>query len=153
MRPATGWVAHALALWAWHVPALFRAALERPLLHEIQHFTFLVTALLFWSGLLLARDAFQRGAVVLYLFTTTVHTSVLGALITLANRPLYTPDLRPASVLDPMRDQQLGGLIMWVPGSIIYVVAGLILLVRWVRASDTCVARNPDQEQAASQAL
>jgi len=136
MHPATGWSAHALALWGWHVPLLFRAALQNPALHDLQHLSFVLTALLFWSGLFLSRQALHRGAAVLYLFSTTVHTSVLGALITLVDRPMYVPDAHvlPAGAL---QDQQLGGLIMWVPGSMVYVAAGLWLFLRWVRAADS----------------
>jgi putative membrane protein len=135
MHPATGWTAHALALWVWHVPVLFHAALEDRLLHDLQHLTFTLTALLFWSGLLLARSARRLGAAVLYLFTTTVHTGVLGALITFATRPWYVPD-STFELPDALQDQQLGGLIMWVPGSMVYVGAGLVLLLQWVRRSE-----------------
>lgn len=125
---AVGWLLHAAALWIWHAPPLFRAALRDPLLHELQHATFLATALLFWSALMTARGAGRKGAAALYLFTMTIHTGALGALITFATAPWYTPA--------PLADQQLGGLIMWVPGSIVYVVIGLLLLLRWVRESD-----------------
>jgi putative membrane protein len=149
MHPATGWAAHAVALWAWHVPVVFRAALENQALHDLQHFTFVLTALLFWSGLMLQRaPGAGRGLGVLYLFTTTVHTGVLGALITFATEPLYTPDILMASVPDALRDQQLGGLTMWVPGSMVYVAAGLVLFLRWVRASDRTVWGKPDHSPA-----
>jgi putative membrane protein len=140
MHPATGWLSHALALWAWHIPILFRAALRNPVLHDLQHLSFVLTALLFWSGLFLTQSAARRGAAVLYLFTTTVHTGVLGALITLAGQPLYAPGLRAASLPGALQDQQLGGLIMWVPGSMIYVGAGLILFLQWIRLADKRVS-------------
>jgi len=133
---AVGWLLHASALWIWHAPPLFRAALRDPALHELQHATFLATALLFWSALMTARGAGRKGAAALYLFTTTIHTGALGALITFATAPWYTPTLRSGEALAPLADQQLGGLIMWVPGSIVYVVIGLLLLLRWVRDSD-----------------
>ena len=71
----------------------------------------------------------------LYLFTTTVHTGVLGALLTFTRRPLYASmeqGLTPWLGLSALEDQQLGGLIMWVPGALVYVGAGLWLLSRWV---------------------
>ncbi len=134
-HPLTAWLLHAAVLWIWHAPSLFRAALEDPVLHEWQHASFLLSALLFWSALFLAKSAAHRGAAVLYLFTTTVHTGVLGALITLASRPWYAPDVRQLATLDPLLDQQLGGLIMWIPGSMVYVVCGVLLLVQWVRGA------------------
>jgi putative membrane protein len=146
MHPASGWTAHALALWIWHIPLLFQAALQSRWLHDLQHLTFVLTALLFWSGLFLARGAAHRGAAVLYLFTTTVHTGVLGALITFADVPWYSPALRPAALPDAMQDQQLGGLIMWVPGSMVYVAAGLYLLLQWIRDTEPGLAQRPANE-------
>ena len=145
--PLGGWLLHALALWGWHVPAAFRAALATPWLHELQHVTFLTTALAFWWSLMMTRAAVQRGAAVLYLFTTTVHTSVLGALITFATRPLYSPDLRATGAWDALTDQQLGGLLMWVPGSAVYVGIGVLLLLQWVRRSE---AGDPERRAAAA---
>jgi cytochrome c oxidase assembly factor CtaG len=120
------WVLHLLALWVWHVPYFFNAALSNRVTHDLQHVTFLATALLFWSALFEARRSTQRGAAIVYLFTTTIHTGVLGALITLASRPWY--------LSSSLEDQQLGGLIMWVPGSIVYVGAALFLFARWIES-------------------
>ena len=79
-RPITAWALHALALWAWHAPRVFEAALINRGIHDFQHASFLATALLFWSALLHAPARGSQGVAVLYLFTTTIHTSVLGAL-------------------------------------------------------------------------
>jgi putative membrane protein len=131
------WLLHALALWVWHVPRFFDAALSSRPIHDLQHFTFLATALLFWSALFEARNATRRGAGIVYLFTTTIHTGILGALITLASRPWYAEYLQPARgwQLSALEDQQLGGLIMWVPGSAVYVAAALVLFARWINES------------------
>jgi putative membrane protein len=131
--PLAAWLLHAAALWVWHAPRLFNAAVEDPALHDWQHASFLVTALIFWHALL--RHGARVSAVV-YLFTTTVHTGVLGALLTFAPRPLYTaldPGLSAFGALTPLEDQQLGGLIMWVPGALVYVGVALALLARWLR--------------------
>jgi putative membrane protein len=147
-RPASGWIAHAVALWGWHAPPLFRMALENRVVHDLQHLSFIATALMFWTGLFLVRTAAQRGAAVFYLFTTTAHTGVLGAMITLADRPLYSPDFRDVSLPDALQDQQLGGLIMWVPGSMVYVAAGLVMFLQWVRASDAAAHFAPAKSPA-----
>jgi putative membrane protein len=133
----TAWVLHALALWVWHVPQFFAAVLRSSWIHDLQHFSFLATALLFWSALLHENRQQRRGAAILYLFTTTVHTGVLGALITLAAHPWYSPYLQtsPRWGLTPLEDQQLGGLIMWVPGSLVYIGAALVLLARYLGES------------------
>jgi len=72
------------------------------------------------------------GAAVLYLFTTSVHSGVLGALITLAGSVWYPSyvGLTSSWGLTPLEDQQLGGLIMWIPAGLVYVIAGLALFAR-----------------------
>jgi putative membrane protein len=130
--PLGAWILHAAALWLWHVPAIFNAAVVNSTVHEWQHATFLVTALIFWHALL--RHGTQ-GVAIVYLFTTTIHTGVLGALLTLARHPLYATldaGLYDLSGLTPLEDQQLGGLIMWVPGALVYVGVALFLLSRWL---------------------
>ena len=139
LTPIVAWLLHALALWIWHVPRFFDAVLRNAGLHELQHLSFLAAALVFWAAMIEARRQEQRGAAILYLFTTTVHTSVLGALITFAMRPWYSAYLQTPGYwgLSALEDQQLGGLIMWVPGSLVYVGIALALLVRWIRSSDS----------------
>jgi cytochrome c oxidase assembly factor CtaG len=137
--PLSAWLLHAAALWLWHAPALFNAAVTNATVHDWQHATFLVTALIFWHALLHKSARARHGMALLYLFTTTIHTGVLGALLTFAARPLYSTldaGLREASALSALEDQQLGGLIMWVPGSMVYVAAALWLAARWLRVLD-----------------
>jgi putative membrane protein len=149
-HPAVGWAGHAIALWVWHVPVLFRAALQSQPLHDLQHLTFVATALMFWSGLFLASSMRHLGTAVLYLFTTTLHTGVLGALITLSTQPWYAPDIRAAALPDALLDQQLGGLIMWVPGSMVYVGAGLVLFLQWIRFADASGSQAAKAEVSAA---
>ncbi|MFC4278032.1 cytochrome c oxidase assembly protein [Achromobacter aloeverae] len=133
--PLGAWILHATALWAWHVPTLFQAALEHPAIHVLQHFSFLATALLFWWTAFPQPSAGNRtGHAMLGLFTTMVHTAALGALLTLAPGVWYPDYIEPTSALglDPVQDQQLGGLIMWVPGGLAYLAAGLAVASRWL---------------------
>jgi putative membrane protein len=136
--PLIAWLLHAAALWIWHIPRLFNAALADGALHDVQHVTFLGTALIFWHALLRHGAHPARGAAILYLFTTTIHTGVLGALLTFARSPMYAPfdhGLRVFGTLTPLEDQQLGGLIMWVPGALVYIGVALSLLARWLGES------------------
>ena len=130
--PLGAWALHALALWLWHVPRLFEAALDDETMHAWQHASFLGTALLFWWAVI-GRDARVRsGAALAYLFTTMLHTSALGALLTLAPAPWY-PHYATTTApfgFDALADQQLGGLVMWVPGSAAYVIAALVIVAR-----------------------
>jgi putative membrane protein len=137
-HPLTGWTAHAVTLWAWHAPLLFNAVLTNRFVHDVQHFTFLAAALMFWSALLETRGRDQQGAAILYLFTTVVHSGVLGALITFASHPWYPHYLATAPNwgLRALEDQQLGGLIMWIPGSLVYIGFALLLIARWIASSE-----------------
>jgi cytochrome c oxidase assembly factor CtaG len=101
----------------------------------MQHASFLITALIFWWAVF--GDGARRqtdGQALLSLFTTMVHTSALGALISLSPALWYPYYVEPCSALgiDPLHDQQLGGLIMWVPGATAYLLGGLFIAARWL---------------------
>ncbi len=141
--PLCAWLLHALALWLWHMPALFEAALESEAVHTLQHICFLGTALVFWWSVLGGTSRRDRGIALLSIFTTMVHTGALGALFTLSTRvwyPIYV-DTTPAWGRTPVEDQQLGGIIMWVPTAAIYIVTGLVLAHRWLSAAGVAPAR------------
>jgi putative membrane protein len=122
----------ALALWAWHLPAWFRAALAHPGVHILQHATFLAVALCFWWSVLRPgprRNVAVRG--IATLFFTTLTTGALGALLTFAGTPWYAgPDTEPPFGLTLLEDQQVGGLIMWIPGGTVYLAFALWLAAR-----------------------
>src|SRR5215203_1583168 len=134
--PSIAWALHAAAIWVWHAPALYQATLSSETLHTLQHVSFLGSALLFWWALLHGRAGrLARPASVIYLFTTAVHTSLLGALLTFSTRlwyPLYDSG-PPAWGLTPLEDQQLAGLVMWVPAGLSYLIASLALAATWLR--------------------
>lgn len=130
-KPLAAWVIHAIVLWGWHAPLLFQASLRNNTIHELQHASFLLSALLFWWALLRGRT---RLTAVLYLLTTMIHTGVLGALLTFAPEPWYPAYLTTTAAwgFSPLEDQQLGGLIMWVPAGFVLMLAGLLLLGTWL---------------------
>jgi putative membrane protein len=154
------WALHAAALWAWHTPLLYDAAVANPAVHAAEHVAFFGTALLFWWAVLGPRGAgrIDPGAGVLYVFTMALQGSVLAALLTFAPQSWYSahgagaviwrlahPEgagaeglfvcgpVEPAS-LDAalLEDQQLAGLLMWVPAGMVYTLAALWLLARWL---------------------
>jgi cytochrome c oxidase assembly factor CtaG len=142
--PPTAWLIHGLALWIWHIPFLFQATLDNDFVHSLQHISFLFSALLFWWALMHGRARMKGyGLAVLYVFTTAMHTGALGALITFAGKILY-PEYVGATMawhLTPLEDQQLGGLIMWIPAGLVYVGAGLALFAAWMRESEARVKK------------
>jgi putative membrane protein len=132
--PLGAWLLHALAVWLWHVPALFDAALRNDLVHAAQHLSFLLTALLFWWSLFGSVPRQEQAAALLSLVTTMMHTGALGALLTLARKPWYSSYLGSTMPfgMDALDDQRLGGLIMWVPPVAVYIPLGLLLASRWL---------------------
>ena len=137
--PLVAWMLHALALWVWHAPVLFDATLSSDFMHALQHISFFGTGLLFWWALVYGHQGkLGYGGALLYVFTTAVHTSVLGALLTFSNRAWYSPYFAtaPAWRLTALEDQQLGGLIMWIPAGTLLVLVSLGLLVKWIAESD-----------------
>ena len=135
--PVSAWLISALALWVWHAPWLFARAIENDWVHAAQHSTFFLTALLFWWPLVNGAPSMGYGGALVYVFTTAMHTSLLGALLTFARAPWYAPYVGTAPLwnLTALEDQQLGGLIMWIPAGTLLLAAFLILLVKWMKHS------------------
>jgi putative membrane protein len=149
-RPAVAWAVHVGTLWAWHLPAPYQSALGSELVHAAEHASFLGTAWLFW-WVVLSRPGRRRlapGFAVLYLFAAALQGSALGALLTLAPAPLY-PLQAAASApwgLDPLADQQLAGLIMWVPADLVYLGTAGALFMAWLMSLERA---SPRQEAPA----
>lgn len=141
--PLTAWSLNAAAIWIWHAPFLFELTAKSELAHTAQHLSFFLSALLFWWALFYAHGGKAYGAAVFYIFTTAVHTSILGALLTFAPHiwyPGYSTTTQ-AWGLTPLEDQQIGGLIMWVPAGLVYLAAGLWLFAGWLKESDAMLQR------------
>jgi putative membrane protein len=133
-RPLTATVLHGVAIWAWHVPLLFDAAVADIVVHRLQHLTFFTTAILFWWAMLWrSHPAVAAGEI----FITMIHTGILGALMTFAPHVLYGTQSINAEYwgFTPLEDQQLAGLVMWIPVGTIYAGAAIGLLGRWVKRS------------------
>jgi putative membrane protein len=128
----------AITLWAWHVPSLYDLAVRVGAVHAAEHMTFLVTAVFLWASVLRlrARDQLENGVRVVCVFFTAVQGSILGALITFADRPLYESHALIADAwrITPLADQQLAGLLMWVPPALLYIGVAAWLFVRWLEA-------------------
>lgn len=124
-------------LWMWHTPFFYGATFRSDLVYLTMHLTMFGSAFLLWHGLLVrGLDqpllAFGTG------FATTLQMSLLGALLTFATRPLFTEHLLTSAWwgFTPVEDQQLGGLIMWVPGCTVLILAGIVLFGQLLRALD-----------------
>jgi putative membrane protein len=143
-RIEIAWLLHAVAIVGWHLPGLYQRTLDSELVHGLQHSSFLLTALLFWWSVLPGAVLRGRhGAAILSLFATMVYTGGLGALLTLGRAVWYPAygEAAPLWGLTPLEDQQLAGLIMWVPGGLSYLLATAWLLIDWLRVSEVRAAR------------
>ena len=123
---------HGAFIWLWHAPFAFHAALNSPILHDLEHLTFFMSAMLFWRALLRSgRSARLAAFGALAAFITLLHSGFLGALIALAQHRIYQGYVWTGLWdLSPLEDQQLAGLIMWVPAGLVYLGAGLVLAAR-----------------------
>jgi putative membrane protein len=132
-NPLSAWLIHGVVLWVWHIPHWFQATIDNDLVHTLQHASFLFSALLFWWAVTHGPGrAAAYGMTLLYLFTTALHSGLLGLLITFARRVWYPAYAETTGSwgLTPLEDQQLAGLLMWVPAGLVYLVALAPLLVR-----------------------
>jgi len=137
-EPVTATILQALVMWAWHAPALFNRALTSQGWHIAQHLSFILASLIFWRAML---DVRRGGYLVsaLCLFLTSLVEGVLGALMALSVSPWY-PAYAAMGMsgigLDPVSDQQLAGLVMWIPGGLVHGAAALAFLYRWLSMNE-----------------
>jgi putative membrane protein len=134
-----------VVVWAWHAPALHEAARDTQLLFVVEQLSFLAVGLLVWLA------AFGQGrgpapttwgAGVLALFLTSMHMTLLGALLALSTRPLYGHDHSGLAGLTPLEDQQLGGVVMLLVGGASYLFGGLVLMARLLHEREPQAWRN-----------
>jgi putative membrane protein len=131
--PAVAWALHVSTLWAWHVPTLYEGALRDERIHVLEHTMFLATSLLFWW--LLTRRHGRRmhvGTALAFLFGAALQGTLLGAMLTFARRPWYPSHYGSTAAwgLTPLEDQQLAGLLMWIPAGVVYLIPLVPLLIR-----------------------
>ena len=150
-HPFTGWIAAVGAMWFWHAPAMCNAAVSSAPVHALQTGSLLVLGSLFWRQILAPRDEERLSppAAVIYLFSACVTCSVLGIIITFspvtvcsiysmppANHLELLQIIRSGWGMTPERDQQIGGLLMWVPMCLIYLSAIFAQIARWFAESE-----------------
>ena len=149
-RPAIAWLLGIGAMYIWHLPALYNATLAHVGIHIGEHLCFLATGLIFWWPVCtpLPQSRYAPLAAMLYLFTAAVGSSVLGIILTFAPPGLYPAYLHPVDTdgflplirdewgISTAVDQQFGGLIMWVPGGLVYLGAIISTFARWQSETD-----------------
>ncbi len=149
-QPVLAWFIGVGTLTGWHAPVLYDAALENVQIHILEHLMFLASSLIFWLPVLtpLQEERLSPLQIALYLMPAASATTLLGLAIAYAPHVLYPFYLRtfdPRGILallreqwglDPKSDQEIAGLMMWVPGSFVYLGAIMISLARWFNLFD-----------------
>lgn len=136
VRPVPAAAIFSAPIVLWHLPPFYEAAMRHHGLHIVQHLVFLATAVVMWWPVLSPVPELPRASYpgqMLYLFLLGIPMSIVGAMITLADAPLYPFYAAAPRVwgLTPLQDQQIGGLIMWVPGGLVFWAAMTVVWFRW----------------------
>lgn len=145
-RPGVSWALMAVLLWGWHDPNLYNAALRSDFVHDLEHFTFFFSALLYWWHVTGAgpkiHKLMSRPMRVGYLLAGVPVNMAPGIVISFATNVLYThyqtvPRLPAPFTMSVIDDQTIGGIIMWVPGSMMYIIAALVVIARWLQTEES----------------
>jgi putative membrane protein len=137
--PLAAFLLLSAVLWIWHAPPLYQASLRSELVHAAQHTSYLLASGLFWWALFHGRVGRQGyGFAAAAVFGIGVQGGVLGALIAVARSPWYAvyEARTPAWGLSPLEDQQLAGILMWVPAGVLLAAVGLALFARWLSEAE-----------------
>jgi putative membrane protein len=150
-QPLLAWALFVGVLWTWHLPRLYQAALANEAAHVFEHVSLVVVAIVFWWMIARLRRGGRtgHGLAILYIFAVALQGGVLGALIAFSRTPWYQWYTQTSSWwgLTPLEDQQLAGLIMWIPGALVYLIATLALLVDWLMAGERQASRRETKDE------
>ena len=140
--PAVSYVLMLVLLWGWHDPNLYNLALRSPFWHDFEHLSFFYSSIIYWWHVTGAgpriRPMMSRPKRILNLFGAVPSTFLPGVAISFATGIIYTyyltaPPAPAPFFMEPLNDQILGGIIMWVPGSMMFFVGALVVLGRWMQ--------------------
>jgi putative membrane protein len=146
-RPTSAFAIFNVVLVAWHVPPLYNLAMERHPVHIVEHLMIMAAAVILWWPLLSPLPELPRAPYpvqLLYLFVVGLPMVMVAIIIAMADSllyPFYARAPRVWSSLPPQADQNLGGLIMWIPGGMVFLIAIAVVFFRWqaAGASDTAL--------------
>jgi cytochrome c oxidase assembly factor CtaG len=144
-RPVTVWLLASSVMWFWHISGPYAWAFYNVDIHILEHLSFFLTSLAFWTLVLrpFSREKSGHGTALVLLATFAMESALLGALLAFAGHPLYAAHAAQVSRhlphclpdLSPLQDQQLAGLIMWVPASLVQLVALGAVFADWLSIS------------------
>jgi putative membrane protein len=154
-HPGVAFALFNVNFWLWHAPVLYNATLANEWVHAIEHLTFLATAVLNWFPVLSpAPDELPRLSLpgqIIYLFVSCQPMVLLGAGLTFLQAPLYAAYVAAPRVfgVSALGDQQVGGLIMWLPGNAMYLLMISVAFYHWLEGS--AEARRAEREAWAAE--
>lgn len=140
--PGAAWLLFVITLIGWHDPALYNLALRSDFVHDVEHITFFVTAMLYWWHVVGAgphiHKRFSQAARIVYVIAAIPPNMLTGIVIAFAGQVIYTHYLSVPRLwgMTALEDQTLSGIIMWVPGSMMYIIAVLILTAGWLQGEE-----------------
>ncbi len=152
--PVVSWALFVAVMWGSHYSGLYEVALEHPLAHALEHALYLTSALLFWLpvvGIEPSRWRLGHAPRLLYLFLAAGQNAFLGASLYESGRVLYPhyAEQHPAQGA-ALADQQFGGEAMWIVGSLVTLVAVLLVVAAWMRHEERVARRREAVEDAAA---
>ena len=129
------WLTHVAALWLWHLPRAYDAAVADRVVHDVEHLVFFGTAVLFWWPIIQpwpSRSHWPRWAMIPYLLVADLQNTALAAILSFCDRVLYpTYDSVPRLWnISSLSDQAAAGAIMWVPGSLAFLITAGVITVQ-----------------------
>jgi putative membrane protein len=149
-RPAIAYVLFNVVFAAWHLPPLYNLAMAEHPVHIVEHLMFLVTGVLMWWPLLSPLPELPRlpyPGQMLYCFLMSIPMSIVAVYVSLADHVLYPAYAAAPRIwaLSPLEDQQLGGLIMWIPGAFFIIGVMTVVFFKWAATGeDTTAAAQVD---------
>ncbi|MES2405518.1 MAG: cytochrome c oxidase assembly protein [Pseudomonadota bacterium] len=146
MHPVCVWVLLSAALCFWHLPGPYDAALHHEWLHDLEHASFLAFSLQFWTLVIEPygqRRALGYGATVIFVVSSGFVMGMIGAVLTFAPVPLYTAYLHTTQAygMTPVQDQQVAGIIMWIPSNLVHAAALCTVFFAWFRTDERRAAQ------------
>jgi cytochrome c oxidase assembly factor CtaG len=135
ITPLVAWLAMNLMFLSWHVPAAYDFALEHEHWHEFEHLCFLGSSILFWWPLLRpwpSRGGYAGWLLILYLVMADIVNTLLSAFLAFCDRPVYGYYLKEPNAfgISPLSDQRAGAVVMWVVGSLVFLVPAVVITFR-----------------------
>jgi putative membrane protein len=150
--PGPAWLMFVFALVGWHDSGAYDAALRSELVHDAEHLSFFITAMLFWWHVTGAaphiHKRLSRGMRTVYVLSVIPPNMIIGLTLSFATEPVYsyyTTVPRPGG-MSLLQDQMLGGVLMWIPGSMMYIIAALVLIAQILRQAETATAETATDE-------